>query len=66
MEYPILAFKVRRQHLLQDTLREVSALARFSFSAAHLVFQLSTKDPRDFRKSLKVQFVGEEAIDQGT
>jgi hypothetical protein len=39
----------------------------WSSVSSHDVFlQLSTKDLRDFRKSLKVQFVGEEAIDQGT
>jgi hypothetical protein len=45
---PALVLRVRREHLIEDTLRE-----------------LSHHPPEDLRKELRVQFVGEEAIDEG-
>ena len=44
---PYLILKVRREHLIQDTLMEIQ------------------RHPEDLRKPLKVQFVGEEGVDEG-
>jgi hypothetical protein len=41
MEYPVLAFKVRRQHLLQDTLREVSSIGRCGPPSRLMMFSCS-------------------------
>jgi hypothetical protein len=48
MTSPFLELRVRREHLIEDSLS-----------------QLSTADRTDLVKELKVQFVGEEGIDEG-
>jgi len=45
---PVLALKIRREHLIQDTLAEIQS-----------------HDPAELKKKLRVQFVGEEGIDEG-
>ena len=48
---PYLSLTVRRTHLLSDTLRQLMGAAAIR--------------PNELRKQIKVQFVGEEGIDQG-
>ncbi|OEH77949.1 e3 ubiquitin-protein [Cyclospora cayetanensis] len=52
---PFLYLRVRRSHLVQDTLQQIACN---SSSGSH-----STNT--NFRKALKVKFVGEEGVDQG-
>eukprot|EP01105_Mastigella_eilhardi_P017718 TRINITY_DN4087_c0_g1_i2.p1 TRINITY_DN4087_c0_g1~~TRINITY_DN4087_c0_g1_i2.p1 ORF type:complete len:735 (+),score=200.60 TRINITY_DN4087_c0_g1_i2:47-2206(+) len=48
LQAPFLPLKVRREHLIEDSLT-----------------QLANHDPEDFKKELRIKFVGEDGIDHG-
>lgn len=52
---PFLYLRVRRSHLVQDTLQQI---ANNSSSGSH-------SSNTNLRKALKVKFIGEEGVDQG-
>jgi hypothetical protein len=70
---PALVFKIRREHLIQDTLSAVRSSshthASHSRNQTNLYalgpVQIQRHDPADLKKELRVHFVGEEAIDEG-
>ena len=51
---PFLYLRVRRTHLVEDTLQQIASSSNSSSSTR-----------TDLRKALKVKFIGEEGIDQG-
>lgn len=67
-----LVLQVRREEILSDTLRQVRpstpcappALRQRSLCATALA-QISSVRKQDFKKPLKVRFLGEEGIDEG-
>jgi hypothetical protein len=60
---PYLILEIRRDFIIRDALFQVGKvyISRTILSAE----KLETKTPQDLKKQLRVQFVGEEGVDEG-